>query len=257
MRLQALLLAVLLATGVPAFAQADPGTGPAIEPEAVAALDRMGKYLGTLKAFSVKGAASTEEVLPQGLKVRHDTASTMEVVRPDHVRAEQSSMSRHRLIVYDGETFSLYSKSSGYYAQVPAKATIGQLADKLEAEYAVELPLLNLFAWADQAQRPALERARVVGRSDVRGTPCDQYVYRQGKSEVQVWVQRGAQPLPRRVAVTALANEARPQYTADYDWTLNAQAAPTAFKFTPPAGAISIPLKRVKELVPPRAGERK
>ena len=252
--LPALFLAALLGAAAPASAQADAAGAPAIEPEAVAALTRMGRFLQGLKTFSVKGTASTEEVLPQGLKVRHDTWSTMDVVRPDPVRAEQTSDRRHRQIVYDGKTFTVYSKSSGYYAQAPESATVQELAGKLEGEYAVELPLLDLFAWADeQGRRPPLQLARVVGLSTIAGVACDQYAFRQDGIDWQVWIQRGAQPLPRRLVVTSMRNEARPQYTADYEWAVNPQIAATAFSFTPPAGAISVPLARIKEIaVPPR-----
>ena len=246
----ALLLALLLATAVPARAQE---AGPAIEPEAMAALTRMGRYLQGLKSFSVRGAASSEEVLAQGIKVRHDMQSTMDVTRPDQVRAEQTSVRRHRQVVYDGHTFSVYSKSSGYYAQAPATGTVYELAGKLKDEYAVELPLLDLFAWADEkAQKPQLQLARVVGLASIRGVACDQYAFRQDGADWQVWIQRGSQPLPRRLVVTVTGNEARPQYTADYDWNLQPQIAASAFKFTPPPGAVSVPLKRVKEIAVPQ-----
>jgi hypothetical protein len=249
----ALLVAVLLAAAVPAQAQGDAARSPAIEQEAVGALARMGQYLQTLRTFSVKGAASTEEVLPQGLKVRHDTASSMEVARPDHVRAEQTSDRRHRQVVYDGKTFSVYSKSSGYYAQENTTTTVYELAGKLQDEYKLDLPLLDLFAWADdKAPRPQLQMARVVGLATLRGVPCDQYVFRQEGVEWQVWIQRGAQPLPRRVVVTSLREEARPQSTADFDWTLDPAIAATIFDFRPPPGAISVPLKRVKEIAVPQ-----
>jgi hypothetical protein len=245
----AVLLALLLAHAAPALAQ----NGPAVEPEAVAALNRMGQYLQTLKSFRVTGAASTEEVLPQGVKVRHDTASTMDVTRPNDVRAEQTSDRRHRLVVYDGKTFSVYSKSSGYYAQAPATATVYELGGKLKQEYALDLPLLDLFAWADdKAQRPQVQMARVVGFATVRGTPCDQYVFRQDGVDWQVWIQRGAQPLPRRVVATSTRDEARPQSTADYDWTVNPAIAAGTFEFKAPAGAISVPLQRVKEIAVPQ-----
>jgi hypothetical protein len=248
-----LLAAVLFGAAAPASAQAQPGAAPAIEPEAVAALTRMGRYLQTLKTFTVKGTASGEEVLPQGLKVRHDTQSTMEVARPDHVRAEQTGDRLHRQIVYDGTTFSVYSKSSGYYAQASATASVYELAGKLQDEYAVELPLLDLFAWADEkGQQPPLQIARVVGLSTIRGVACDQYVFRQGDIDWQVWIQRGAQPLPRRVIATATGKEGRPQSSADYDWTLNPQLTAATFQFRPPAGAVSVPLKRVKEIAVPR-----
>lgn len=245
-----LLAAACCVAAVPALAQV--GNGPAIEPEAMAALTRMGKFLQTLQSFRVKGDASTEEVLGQDLKVRHDAASTMDVTRPDHVRAEQTSDRRHRLVVYDGKTFSVYSKSSGYYAQAPMTGTVYELANKLESEYPVQLPILDLFAWADdKAKPPEIRMARVVGFATIRGVACDQYVFREAGRDWQVWIQRGAQPLPRRLVVTSTDKPSRPQYSADYDWTLNPQIAAASYQFTPPAGAISVPLARVKELAVP------
>lgn len=253
----AILSSLLVAAALPAHAQAQrdagAGSGPAIEPEATAALQRMGKHLATLKTFSVKGVNSSEEVLPGGLKARHDTVATLVATRPDRVRSEQTSDRRHRLVVYDGKTFSLYSKSSGYYTQVPVTATLQQLSAKLASDYRLDLPLLDLFAWGDeQAKHPELKLARVVGLSTVRGVACDQYAFRQDGSDWQVWIQRGANPLPRRLVVTNTTLEARPQLIAEYDWTPNPQVAPTTFAFTPPAGAISIPLSRVKEIAVPR-----
>jgi hypothetical protein len=243
------LLAAACAGLSPAHAQ----SGPAVEPEAMAALTKMGAFLGTLKTFTVKGVASSDEVLPQGLLVQDDTVATMEVARPDHVRAEQASDRRHRLVVYDGKTFSVYSRNSGYYAQAPVSATIYQLAGKIESEYAVELPLLDLFVWADAvAKKPDIRTARVVGMATIRGIACDQYAFRQDGRDWQVWIRRGAEPLPLRLVVTDTRNEARPQYRADYDWTLNPQFGAATFSFTPPQGALPVSLARVKEIALPK-----
>lgn len=251
--LPALLLAALMATALPAAARNDGNAGPAIEPEAVAALQKMGRYLLTLRTFSVKGTNSAEEVLPNGLKVQHDTVATLVAARPDRVRSEQTSDRLHRLVVYDGGSFSLYSKSSGYYLQMPVTATLGQLGSKLAADYPVDLPLLDLFAWGDDnAARPELKLARVVGFATVRGVGCDQYAFRQDGSDWQVWIQRGGNPLPRRLVVTDTTKEARPQLMADYDWSLNPQVSPSAFAFKPPPGAVSVSLARAKEIAVPR-----
>ena len=241
---------IFLLAGVLAFAPAVHAQGgPAIEPEAVQALQRMGQTLKGLQTFSVKGAASSEDVLPQGLKVRRDKVSTVEVARPDHVRAEQTATGWHRQVTYDGKTVSIFSKSAGYYAQTPATGTVYQLAGRIESDYQLELPLLDLFAWADDAAtRPPLQMARVVGLANVRGVPCDQYVYRQDGMDWQVWIQRGAQALPRRLVVTSTRDNARPQVVEEYDWTINPPIAANAFDFRPPPGAISVPLARVKEI---------
>ena len=253
-RLRLLLAPALVLASVLAFAPHARAQGPAVEPEAVAALQRMGQTLKMLRTFSVQGAASSEEVLPQGMKVRHDKVSTLEVSAPDRVRAEQTGSSGwNRQVVYDGKTVSILSKSAGYYAQVPATGTVFQLAGRIESDYQLDLPLLDLFAWADDAaQRPQLQMAYVVGYATVRGTPCDQYAYRQDGTEWQVWIQRGPQALPRRLVVTSTRSDARPQVVEDYDWTLNPPVSADAFDFRPPPGAISVPIARVKEVAVPK-----
>ena len=126
------------------------------------------------------------------------------------------------------------------------------MAGRIESDYQLELPLLDLFAWADDAAtRPQLQMARVVGLANVRGVPCDQYVYRQDGMDWQVWIQRGAQALPRRLVVTSTHDNARPQVVEEYDWTINPPIAANAFDFRPPPGAISVPLARVKEIAVP------
>jgi hypothetical protein len=242
-----MLFACVLALAAAGRAQGQ--DGPAIEPEATAALQRMGQTLKGLRTFSVKGVASREDVLPQGVKVRRDMVSSLDVARPDHVRAEQTAAGWHRQIVYDGKTVSISSKSAGYYAQTPATATVYQLADRVESEYALDLPLLGLFAWADDAApRPQLQLARVVGLANVHGVPCDQYVYRQDGMDWQLWIQRGAQALPRRLVVTSTRSDARLQVVEDYDWTLNPPLTANAFVFSPSPGEIAVPLARLKEV---------
>jgi hypothetical protein len=246
-----LLLAAALAGPPPALAQGE--GGPAVEPEAMAALQKMASFLQTLKSFSVKGLASYDEMLPGGLVAQDDSQATIDVQRPDHVRAEQVSDRRHRLLVYDGKTFSVHSKSSGYYTQAPVVATIYQLADKLEKDYAVNLPLLDLFVWADpQAAKPAIAMARVAGLATIRGIACDQYVFRQQGRDWQVWIRRGAQPLPLRVVFTDTRKEARPQYRADYEWSLEPKFAASTFSFSPPSSAIEVPLARMMDIAAPR-----
>src|SRR5437763_16626128 len=145
---------IFLLAGVLAFVPAVHAQGgPAIEPEAVQALQRMGQTLKGLQTFSVKGAASSEDVLPQGLKIRRDKVSTVEVARPDHVRAEQTATGWHRQVTYDGKTVSIFSKSAGYYAQTPATGTVYQLAGRIESDYQLGWRCWVSLRWPTAAPR--------------------------------------------------------------------------------------------------------
>ena len=50
--------------------QARAQTAPTIDPDAIAALNKMGTYLRSLKAFQIRAAITTENVLDDGQKVQ-------------------------------------------------------------------------------------------------------------------------------------------------------------------------------------------
>ena len=93
-----------------------------VEAGAVAALERMGAYLRSLKAFRVVTQSSTEEVLDNGVKVTFGGKSDLLASMPNRLRAEVVSEQQERLYLYDGQSFTLFAPGPGYYATVPAPA---------------------------------------------------------------------------------------------------------------------------------------
>jgi hypothetical protein len=61
----------------------------------------------------------------------------------------------------------------------------------------------------------------------------------------QVWVERGARPLPLKVVITTTDDPAQPQYAATLKWDLKASPAASAFTYVPAKGAHRIELKPV------------
>ena len=127
----ALFAMVGTVTAPPAAAQmggAAPAAEPAVEPAATAALDQMGAYLRTLKAFQVEAATSREEVLENGLKAQFANVTTILARMPDRLFAEASGDRQSRQYYYNGKEFTLYARRLTYYATVPAPATVKELA---------------------------------------------------------------------------------------------------------------------------------
>jgi hypothetical protein len=104
MRRQALAVLMLLTTGAAstvtsAWAQGAPASAPAaqaapadaVDPEAVQALRTMGTYLQTLKRFRVTTDLTGERVLADGQKLQHSASATLDVDRPNHIRAVMKS----------------------------------------------------------------------------------------------------------------------------------------------------------------------
>jgi hypothetical protein len=213
-------------------------TEAAVEPEAIAALDRMGAYLRTLKAFQVRATTTTEDVLTDGEKVQFAAAVDVLVRRPDRFRADVNSDRHSRLYFYDGKSFTLFARRVGYYATVPAPPTIAEVADRLDEKYGIEVPLADLFQWGSaQWNTSDIKAASDIGPSEVEGVTCEHYALRQAGVDWQIWLQNGEYPLPRRLVITTLTDEARPQFTAVYTWNLAPSFNDAAFTFVPPSDA--------------------
>jgi len=233
----------MLATG-----QAAPGAAAAgtIDPDAIDALKRMGEYLRSLKAFQLKADVTAEDVLQDGQKVQSTTAVDLLAEPPAHLRADLVGDRRERLFLFDGKTFTLWAPSARYYAVVPAPGTIAKLADELEAKYDIELPLVDLFRWGTPESDIAdIQSATDLGPSQVEGVTCEHYAFRQQGLDWQVWIQNGDYPLPRKLVLTTLTDEARPQHTSVYTWNLAPSYNDAAFAFTPPADARKIGIAEV------------
>ncbi len=247
--IRAALMAAMTVLATSAGAQqGGAGTQPAasttaLEADAVAALHRMGAYLRTLKAFQVQAVTTTEDVLDDGQKIQFGGVVNLVAQMPDRLRAEVADDRSERLYLYDGKTFTLWARRINYYATIPAPPTIGQLADLLEDQYGMEVPLVDLFRWGAPGRNTTpLTGAMNVGPSQVGGVTCEHYAFRQDGLDWEIWIQQGDYPLPRKLVLTTLTDETRPQSTATYTWNLAPSVNDAAFVFDPPRGATRIVL---------------
>jgi hypothetical protein len=236
-RVRLLLIAlpvVLLSAGTAARAQ----QATEIDADAIAALQKMGAYLRSLQSFQVEAVTSTEDVLEDGEKVQFAGVTNVVARMPDRLRVTVDSDRQSRLYVYNGKEFTMLARRVNYYATVPAPPTIGQLADMLDQKFKLEMPLEDLFRWGGpHSKTDAIKSAMFVGPSEIGGVTCGHYAFRQEGLDWQVWIQLGDYPLPRKLVLTTLTDEARPQYVATYTWNLAPSFNDEAFTFTPPAGA--------------------
>jgi hypothetical protein len=227
-----LAVAALLCVG-PAGAQ---GADPGRDASAVAALERMGTYLRSLKAFQVAASISTEDVLDDGLKAQYASEVDLVAVQPDRFRARVTSDRADRMFFYDGKGFTFYARRLNYYATAQAPATIRELADRLDERYGIDVPLVDLFRFGPESAL-AVTKAVDLGPSEVAGTTCRHYAFRQEGIDWQIWIQEGDFPLPRKLVITTTTDAARPQYAVDYAWNLAPSVNDAAFRFVPPPGA--------------------
>ena len=220
----------------------------AVDPAAVSALDAMTRYLGTLQAFEATTTSSLDEVLDSGQKIQLDGGGVYKVKRPNAFFIEVRSDRRQRQFFYNGAEFTMYAPRMSLYTQVAAPDTIREVVQAMEDNYEITFPLADLFYWGDTPEDvKTLTSAMRVGYAKIKGVDCDQYAFRQDRVDWQVWIQRGAQPLPRKLVITTRTDPAMPQFTAFIDWNTTPQFDASTFDFKPPAGAYRAEILRVSQ----------
>jgi len=228
----------------PAAAESAPGTDAAIErnADAIKALENMSTYLRSLKAIQVHVVTSRDEVLEDGQNVTFSGTVNMMAERPNRLRAEVITDKQHRLYLDDGKTFSVFAPRVNYYATIPAPPTLRELATILKDRYNLELPVADLFYWGEAASTADIVGAIDLGASQVDGTTCAHYAFRQDGADWQLWIQQGAHPLPRKLVITTTTDPAKPRFTSVMTWNLAPSYNDAAFTFDPPKDAKKIAL---------------
>ena len=219
----------------------------AVDPDAVEAIKKMGVYLRSLKAFQVIDDVSNDDVLEDGLVVQNNKKVDLLAAMPNRMRVEVTSDQTHRLYLYDGKNFTVWGRLVNYYATVPAPPTIGELFKVADEKYDIELPLIDIFKWGtNDDDIRAIKTAVDIGPSTVEGVTCEQYAFHQEGADWQIWIQLGEFPLPRRLVIRTLTDDARPQHSDTLTWNLAPSFNDEAFVFSPPEDAKRVVLAENK-----------
>lgn len=215
-----------------------------VTPEATQAIQRMAAYLKTLTTFQLTSVASNELVLDDGQKLQTNGTVKYKVRRPDGFVINSAWDRKGREYVYDGKKLSVYAPDLGFYGQAPAPPTIRRTLQEVDDKYGIQLPLADLFNWGE-AGGEGLDRLTsgfLVGGATVNGVATDHYMFRQPGIDWQIWIQRGAQPLPLKIVITDRNDPARPQYVATLTWNVKPAFTADTFTFRPAANAHPIRL---------------
>jgi hypothetical protein len=248
---------VILSFSLSLMAQSSPPQKKAdIDPNAMAALDKMGAYLRTLKAFQVKAVETLDDVLDNGQTVQSNRVVDMVAVRPNRFRVDIKSDDQNPILFYDGKNFTVYAALMNYYATVPAPTTIADVIKEVQDKFDIDFPLVDLFYWGGPESTAAQEitSAIDIGPGSVEGITCEQYAFRQNGLDWQIWIQQGDYPLPRKLILITTAEDARPRFTQVLTWNLAPSFNDEAFTFDPPEGAQKI---AIAEVVPPAGNDKK
>jgi hypothetical protein len=205
----------------------------------------MSAYLKSLSSFELTSQTSLDLVTDDDQKIQLDGESHYKVRKdPGAFLIDVVSDNWNRRYIYNGAEFTLYAPKLGYYATVPAPATIQATVDDISKRFGISLPLDDLFRWSgpDGVRADALDAGSLVGTATIDGVQTKHYVFREGNIDWQVWIQQGDQPLPRKLVIVDRRDSTDPAYIARLTWTLNPPLTDDDFKFSPAADARRIRL---------------
>jgi len=255
----------LLAGGVIGFvpvslpaAQPAKQAQPAISADASAALQRMGQ---TLHAEQMSFQARTIRVYaePNGepLHIFHTLKVTMH--RPNRLLAEVGGDDGSSKLAFDGKTAIIYSAAQNKYATIAVpEGTIAGMLKEAVGRLGVDFPLADFLSdEPGKAFLTGVTSGRVVNTVTIDGAPYDHLFFFQPPGiELELWVAKNEQSLPRRLIVTYRTLPGQPNFIAEFsDWNFNLQTPDADFAFQPPAGATQVELKPVAAAAP--AGKRR
>jgi hypothetical protein len=241
-------------------AQAASQAKPVISEEASAALLRMGQSLRaeqfSFQARTIRVYADTGGDL---LHIFH----TMKVVvrRPNRLLAESIGDDGSTKIVFDGKTAYVYSEQQNKYAAIAVpEGTIEGMLKEAIGRLGVDFPLADFLSSApNKAFLSGVTAGRVVNTVTIDGAPYLHLFFNQPPGiELELWLSKNDQSLPRRLVVTYRSLPGEPNLIAEFsDWNFDLHPTDADFAFQPPAGAEKVALKPVGAPAPakPKRGK--
>lgn len=217
----------------------------AMADDAPALLKAMSDYTAAQKSISASFDSDIEVVTPELEKIQFTSSGKFQLARPDRLRVSRTGGYADIQLVYDGKTVSIYGNNAKAYVQADLAGTVDQLIDLLQAKAGAAMPGTDLLlSNVYDALMSNVVLAQHIGQGVVDGVECEHLAFRGPETDWQIWIQSGAQPLPRKYVITSKLVTGAPQYTIRLkDWKTDAVADADTFAFKPPAGVTKVDLE--------------
>jgi hypothetical protein len=218
--------------------------------EAKSLLKAMSDYLAGQKNISFAYDANFEVVTTDHQKLQLANSGTIELSRPDKIRATRAAGFANVEMVFDGKTLSMFGKDANLYAQVESPGTIEQLIDDLRDKFGKPVPgadllLPNVY----DVLMADVTDVKDLGSGVIGGRECDHLAFRTKELDWQIWIAQGESPYPCRYVITSTQVDQAPQYSVQIrDWKTGDEVATNDFGFQPPTDAKKIDAKDLKNM---------
>lgn len=213
---------------------------PAIEPQVGNLLERACAVLSSAQSLGYHAEINFDSVLPSSVKLQYAAAMDVALQRPDRLMISYQSDIGAKRVWYDGKTLTIFDPPHAVFAAVQAPNSIDATLEEFGTKQRLTLPLRMLdISHPCQEIYKQVIHSKYVGINDADGKDCDHLAFVATEANWQVWLDRGKQPLPRRIVITYKLLPAQPQWEATLsEWRLDESFPATLFRPKIPTGAI-------------------
>lgn len=232
--------------------QAEKTTSPEPDPRQI--LQKMCDFLKSQQQFTYKAEVADDQVYYGGKKLQYGIDMETWVRRPDRLRVDAVGDLVDKQFFFDGKTITLYDKGDNVYGTLEVPPDIENALEKASKDFGVRVALTDL-ASPNLCEHigKRIKHSLYVGLHKVRGVPCHHLSFDGDEVQLQLWIDAGDKPLPRKVVLTHKQLPGSPQWTAYLsDWNFSPQLPDSLFAFTPPQGAEKIRFLPVKTSQAPK-----
>ncbi len=225
------LHAVILLSHTPASAQSEATKAEGGEAEtalvdtrATGKLQAMADVLKSAKSMKIHSISFFDEVEESGIKNKRFIQHAVALQRPDKLRFTSTFDDGDiREGYFDGKHFVMANPRAKTFVRLEIEGTIDTLLDTLHEKYAMSAPIADLlYSDVFAAQRPYILSGAYLGVRRLGDLEMDHLAFESHGVEWQIWLRKGNPPLPVRMHIRFVENEAEPEYmTTFHEWELN------------------------------------
>ena len=203
------------------------------EEDAKKLLKAMSDYLAAQKTISFAYDTNLDVVTKDHQKLTFASSGTLDLARPDKLRATRVGGFANVETIFDGKTVTVFGKNANAYAQTEVAGTIDHLIDEVRDKLHRPLPGADLIASnVYDTLMDGVTDVKDLGSGVIGGTECDHLAFRAKEIDWQIWIAQGAAPYPCRYVITSTQVDQAPQYSVQIrDWKAGGDVAADDFKF--------------------------
>jgi hypothetical protein len=209
---------------------------------AIEVLRNLSAYTATLDRVTIKGVSLTDARLGGGLMVSNTTEVMIHIDRPGSLHISSfDGVESKELFFHDG-MLTVFNAARNFYAQASIPEEIEAALEFALEELEVEAPLMDLIHRDASAHLIGSQEAilYLTDKARVAGTDCHHIAIRGPDADVQLWVEEGDRPLPRKIMLTSKWEGGSPRHTANLMWDTEPGFEQDVFEFKAPEGSMNI-----------------